>query len=297
MNIALCTDDNYAKYCMVAIVSILENNTNTECCVYVITDSFNESNRELLKYLSDYYKQKILVTEIPSDSFEGLKVRSRYRKSMFYRFLLPEIVKDEKVLYLDCDIINRLPLSDFYNTNLAGRAAAVIEDAQGDDVLLHNRSKYTGKYFNSGVMLMNLDYWRKNNIKEQLVEFIEKNPDRCFYPDQDALNIVLEDKVMFVPYIYNCQQAWYLPLDVIQFSFTKWNKVIEAIRNPVIVHYNFDNKPWFKECNHPYKEWFMQYAFIHKRIGIRIRNRLSKKQRLKIYIKRGLGKICRALNF
>lgn len=107
MNIALCTDDNYAKYCMITIVSILENNAaDTKCCVYVLTDSLSERNKDLFKYLSDYYKQQILVTVIPPNSFENLKVRSRYPKSMYYRFLLPDIVHDEKVLYLDCDIIN-----------------------------------------------------------------------------------------------------------------------------------------------------------------------------------------------
>lgn len=275
MNIALCTDNNYAKYCMIALVSILENNKDIICRIYVLTDSLDERNRNLFKYLSDYYKQQILVTEIPSDSFENLKVRSRYPKSMYYRFLLPDVINEEKVLYLDCDVINRKSLSEFYNTNLTGMAAAVVEDAQSDDVVLHNRIKYSGTYFNSGVMLMNLSYWRKNHVKEQLVEFIENNPDRCYFPDQDALNIVLEDKVIFMSYSYNCQQAWYYPLEGKQFSFTKWDKVMAVIYDPVIVHFTYAEKPWFKECRHPYKEWFMQYAFIHNIIGFKIKNKVS----------------------
>ena len=275
MNIALCTDDNYAKYCMITIVSILENNADTKCCVYVLTDSLSEKNKNLFKYLSDYYKQQILVTVIPPNSFENLKVRSRYPKSMYYRFLLPDSVHEEKVLYLDCDIINRKSLLNFYDTDLTGKAAAVVEDAQGDDVLLHNRIKYSGTYFNSGVMLMNLDYWRKHNIKEQLVEFIENNPDCCYYPDQDALNIVLTDKVIFTPYIYNCQQSWYMPLDRILFSYTKWEQVYNSIQDPVIVHYTSTNKPWFKECTHPHNEWFIQYALIHKKIGFKSKRRIS----------------------
>lgn len=291
MNIALCTDDNYAKYCMTAIVSILENNRDTKCRIYVLIDSLDETNRNLFNYLSNYYKQEILVTEIPLDSFSNLITRSRYRKSMYYRFLLPDIIDDDKVLYLDCDIINRKPLSDFYNTNLKDKAAAVIEDAQGDDVRLHNQIRYLGKYFNSGVMLMNLDYWRRNHVKEQLVKFIENNPNRCFYPDQDALNIVLADKVIFVPYTYNCQQAWYLPLERIQFSYEKWNKVTEVIHDPVIVHFTFGDKPWFKECSHPYKGWFLQYAFAHKELGIKIRHLYPLKQRLKSSLKRQVKKM------
>lgn len=280
MNIALCTDDNYAKYCMITIVSILENNADTKCCVYVLTDSLSEKNKNLFKYLSDYYKQQILVTVIPPNSFENLKVRSRYPKSMYYRFLLPDIVHDEKVLYLDCDIINRKSLLNFYDTDLTGKAAAVVEDAQGDDVLLHNRIKYSGTYFNSGVMLMNLDYWRKHNIKEQLVEFIENNPDRCYYPDQDALNIVLEGKVSFVNYIYNCQEPWYDSFDNLLFSHTKFENVIEAIKNPSIIHYTSTLKPWFNECVHPKKIEFVKYATIHSKLHFSFQNKYGKVQLL-----------------
>lgn len=276
MNIALCTDDKYAKYCMVTIISVLESNSKENCTIYVLTDYLNDTNRDLFVYLSNYYKQPIKIIEIPSDSFSQLKVCSRYPRSMYYRFLLPSIIYDNKVLYLDCDIINRKSLSSFYSMDLEGIAAAVIEDAQGDDVLLHNRIRYSGKYFNSGVLLMNLDYWRQNSISQQLVDFIEHNPDRCFYPDQDALNIVLEGKVIFAPYSYNCQQPWYTSLDKILFSYTKWEQVQNIINDPAIVHYTATNKPWFKECEHPHVDWFLMYALKHKELGFQVYNRLPR---------------------
>lgn len=260
---------------MIAIVSILENNKGTACSVYVLTDSLNNKNRELFSYLSDYYKQRITVTEISAESFNNLKVRSRYPKSMYYRFLLPDLIADTKVLYLDCDIIVRKPLSAFYNTDLTDIAAAVVEDAQGDDILLHNRIRYSGKYFNSGVMLINLDYWRDNCIKDTLVDFILKNPDRCFYPDQDALNIVLENGVKFVDYGNNCQELWFTKLDRLQFSFTKFSAVIDAIKDPVIVHYTSTLKPWFYECKHPHQDWFLEYAFIHPILGIKLKRKFG----------------------
>lgn len=276
MNIALCTDDNYAKYCMITIVSILENNRNANCTIYVLTNLLNEKNRSSFEYLAAYYNQKILITIISSEQFDKLKVRSRYPKSMYYRFILPEIIKEDRVLYLDCDIINKKSLEELYMTNLDGYAAAVIEDAQGDDVMLHNRIKYSGTYFNSGVILMNLDYWRKNKIKDKLCKFIHDNPERCYYPDQDALNIVLENEVRFVPFNNNLQQPWYGSLEKITFSFTKWGKVCDALKDPVLVHYTATNKPWFKECDHPHRDWFLEYANLHKEIDFVERRRLKR---------------------
>lgn len=283
MNIALCTDDNYAKYCMITIVSILENNTDTSCCVYVLTDSLNNHNLKLFSYLENYYRQQIRVTVIPQDTFNNLKVRSRYPKSMYYRFLLPDIIDDDRVLYLDCDIIIRKSLAGFYNTSLTDLAAAVVEDAQGDDTLLHNRIKYSGTYFNSGVMLINLDYWRKYNIKDKLIEFIQKNPDRCYYPDQDALNIVLEGRVFYVDYTYNCQEAWFHNLENILFSYTKFVQVNNTIDDPIIVHYTSTLKPWFAECDHPLKSAFLLYANKHTQIGFKEKRKYG---RLRTFISR-----------
>lgn len=274
MNIALCTDDNYALPCMITIVSILENNKDENCVIFVLTDSLNYKNEELFRYLSNYYSQEIRVIKIDCNTFSNLKVRSRYPKSMYYRFLLPELVKENKILYLDCDIIVRHSLRDFFNLDLNEWAAAVVEDAQGDDVLLHNRIKYSGLYFNSGVMLINLDYWRRNKITEKLVNFILENPERCYYPDQDALNIVLEDKVYFTSYKYNFQQIWYSDLVKVQFLYTKSNAVIEAADDPIIVHYTSTNKPWFRECTHPHKEWFLEYATIHDNLCYKEKHRI-----------------------
>ena len=46
MNIALCTDDNYASHCAICITSILENNKHTKCHIYVLTGGLNKENQE-----------------------------------------------------------------------------------------------------------------------------------------------------------------------------------------------------------------------------------------------------------
>ena len=64
--------------------------------------------------------------------------------------------------------------------------AKYFKDAVGVD---------TDAYFNSGVLLINLDYWREHNITQQLLDFVCTNPNKCLLHDQDAINAVLYGKI------------------------------------------------------------------------------------------------------
>ena len=159
--------------------------------------------------------------------------------------MLPEIVSADKVLYLDCDIIVRDSLSELFATDLTDLACGVVEDQCGDDIRLHNPIRMFSKYFNSGVLLMNLDYWRNNHVADKLVLWIENFDGRLMCPDQDALNVVLEGKVKFLDYKYNYQQGFYG--DLMWLRADKWPAIKEARENPVVVHYTSGEKPWHKE--------------------------------------------------
>lgn len=261
MNIALCADDNYTLPCIVTIISIFENNKGENCQVYILTNSLKVQNSNLYKQVADMYNQNIQIINVDNDSFSKLKTYYRFTKAMYYRFLLPEVLRNEKtVLYLDCDIIVRKSLSDLFNMDISNYSCAVVEDQEADDIVHRNKIQYMGDYFNSGVMLLNLEYWRKNNISCKLVEFIAKNPERCIYPDQDALNILLENTVLFLPYSYNFQEKWNGNLSDVKISFLKHLNIKKALIDPIIVHYCATEKPWHIECKNSRKDEWISYA-------------------------------------
>lgn len=270
MNIALCTDDNYANHCAICITSILENNKDSDCHIYVITEGLTQENSDKFTYLSNYYRRSIEIVTINSDKFDGLQVTERLPRSMYFRFILPQIIQDHRVLYLDCDIIVRRSLKDLCEIDLSNYACGVIEDQIGDDIRMHNRIRMYSRYFNSGSLLMNLDYWRENNIAVQLIDYIA-TADWLMCPDQDALNVVLENKVLFLDYTYNFQEGFYHEL--VWLSGNKWSAVEEARKDPIIVHYTSGEKPWHTDCTHPLKDEYDYYMGIHsileeeKRLG------------------------------
>lgn len=262
MNIVLCADEHYAMPCGICITSILENNQDCSCRIYVLTNGFSAKTKLLFTQLEEKYQQKIEIVEIDSSIFKGLKVSERFRESIYYRFFIPDIVQGEKALYLDSDIIVNGSLKELWNVDLNDYACAVVEDQFGDDIRLHNRIEVYTTYFNSGVILMNLEYWRKNSIKEKLVDYIYNNPERCLYPDQDALNVILKDEVFFADYKFNFQSLMDVNEDELFLHRSKWQRLSEVKNNPIVIHYTSVTKPWHLNYNGFFKDVYFYYKSV-----------------------------------
>ncbi len=274
LNFALCTDENFVVPSLICITSIFENNKDEECHVYVLTERLSNTAYLQFEELARIYNQYIIVKTIDASRFECLIEYGRFPLSMYFRFLLPEeLDKCDTVLYLDCDVIVRHSLKRLYRTDLNGYACAVVADQNCDDVLLQNRVQISSQYFNSGVMLINLNYWRTYNISNNLMHYIKEHPHICVFPDQDALNIVLENKVVYLDYTYNLQELWLTERNNVKFHFSKWAELDKACIDPVIVHYCVINKPWFVECVNPFKNDFLLYASKHSFIKFKLRKR------------------------
>lgn len=267
MNFAISLDNNYVMPCLALITSIFENNRQNHCRVYLLTDGLTEDNNSKFDHLATIYSQQIIVKKIPKELYDNLPFHKRYTFAAYNRFMIAELIEDSKVLYLDGDIIVRHDLSDLWNTPLDGYACGVVEDQRDDDIFLHNRNKIATPYFNSGVLLINLDYWRQHNVGQEMITYLKEHTDTCPYPDQDAANKVLSGKVIYLDYKYNFMEDWFQPTNEWQIHFSKWDRILADREDPYIVHYCRGLKPWFKECTHPLKSDFIHYATMYDFIG------------------------------
>lgn len=273
MNIALCTDENFTVPALVCITSIFENNKDEDCHIYVLTDGLSDKAKGKFSKLRKTYNRQIDILTIDKGVFDGLTVNERFPVSMYYRFLLPQMLPNEnKVLYLDCDIIVRHSLKSMYETDLTDMAVAVVVGQSCDNVVWSNMLHLKTPYFNSGVLLINLAYWREYNITTRLINWCDENPDLCNLPDQNALNVVLSDKVAYLDYKYNFQERWFGDLTSCM-HYSRWDDIRKAGRNPIVVHFCEAEKPWFVECKNPFKSEFLHYAYMHDFIGFRLLKR------------------------
>lgn len=261
MDIFFASNDNYVQHLSVAIASILVNSLpNEKFNFYILDGNISNKNKDILlslKNLKDFNMEFIKVDE---DMFKMCPITPEcyhISNQCYYRYIIPWVKPElKKVLYLDCDIVVKDSLQDLWNVDLKDNYVAAVEDLcliTNEDA---NRLE-TKHYFNSGVMLINNELWKRDNIIETLFKNTEEIHDKIRWVDQCVLNYTFKDKVLFVSPKFNVQHS--------AFGDTKYNMYTKeeidfAIIFPVIIHYTGCEKPWHKKCCH--KLWKDYFKFL-----------------------------------
>lgn len=287
MDIVCATDNNFLLYLGVAICSVCENNRDQDIEFHIIVgEDVSEPGKSLLSEMVGRYGQRMSFYSINESVLKELpvgkpgqpphiSVAAYYR--LFLSTILPETVN--KVLYLDCDIINVSSLAPLWDTDIDDVAVAAAPDVFECYDSLYDRLQYHSElgYFNSGVLLVNLRYWRENHLQEDFLEFWKQHPERVLYHDQDILNYVLKERKRVLHLKYNVQEPL---LHVVNPLSEKYqNEVEDALHNPVIMHFTTPAKPWVRGCRHPWKKEFFEY---HRKSGLP-KFKLAGRQKISLY--------------
>lgn len=246
--------------CCISIMSLCEHNNQLN--LYVFNDGLNRKTLDSLYKVGIEYGVKVQFIEAPTFCLDRFPVNQQFPKSIYYRLLLPELFPNEdKLLYLDSDTIVNDSLESLWKTNIDGFACGCVMDFASGNIVVRNRVGLNtcDIYFNSGVLLINLKYWKENNLKELLFDYLGKQNATCLYPDQDALNAVLKGKVKYLDLRYNVQSGFFYEYSKILFERKYWESCLSACHNPVIIHFTTPDKPWFSGCLHPLSSVFLKY--------------------------------------
>lgn len=240
--------------------SLCVNNKKEELHFHIIVDdSVTEQQKEEIKTVvpNDAIISFYLINLDSIRQYLIVKVEN-FPIPIYYRLLMAKILPESvhKILYLDADIIVRHDLSELWNTPLDNIAVAGVQEASGSAQC--HRLDYPEEkgYFNSGVLLFNLDFIRSHNITDQYIKYIIENPEKLHCPDQDVINYVLRDDKIPLPLRYNVQEAYYRDPPLVKDAIN--GDLEKDICNPVILHYNKE-KPWSNKCEHPLKNIYYYY--------------------------------------
>ena len=248
MDILCATDDCFAPYCGIMLTSLFENNKNHQCRVFIIVSQpLKRKNTRRFTKLGKTYGQQLSFIII-DDSFLHEFPKLRNSLVTYYRLfaegLLPKSIN--KVLYLDADIIVNTDLFQLWDIDLTDQAIAVVEEIDSR-VKRHPEELHypmESGYFNAGVILMNLDYWRKNGVSQQCLSFLENRYNTFMFHDQDVLNAVLWDKKIALPLSYNFL-TYYLEKSFFNKENPKGQEaILKASNAPCIIHFAGSLKPW-----------------------------------------------------
>jgi lipopolysaccharide biosynthesis glycosyltransferase len=243
--VVFAVNDKYIILLSIAIKTLLEK-TKNPLLLNVIYSHLSFKNIFYLRRLSSSFNTEINFHKIESSQFIGLPEKSHLTIEAYYRLAIPSIIKAEKVLYLDCDVLIKSDLTHLFSKNLKKFAlAAVIDPAFQPIKKLRMKPKST--YFNSGVMLLNLKYWRDEEISKKVLKYLRDNPKKITYADQCALNAIINGNYLALNKKYNFQSG--------HFDALAPNK---PYQNPLIVHFTGAYKPTHYLCKHPFKNEFLR---------------------------------------
>lgn len=261
-NITCSTDDNYVQHCMAMLCSLYENNKDCTFVLHLLHHGLSQYGQSLIAGLTERYNNTAIFYDIDESYFSNVKIADYHPDlsiATYYRLLLPTIldVSIDRILYLDCDVIVLGDVKPLYQLEFEDYGLAAIKDCTpGNDA--HRQVMglpLDGKAFCAGVLMINLDYWRKHNSQERMLKFANDMGDRLFMEDQDVLNHEFRNHWFQLPYKYGYTPMSIVPLDKNQ----KWADIMEYVYSPTIIHYATHAKPWL-DIRIPDDHYYWEYV-------------------------------------
>lgn len=251
INILCTTDDNYAPHCGIMLTSLFETNRESSFCSFILVDKISEENLGKFRLLEKKYSTTINIVYVDASEWSEISLSASYLSlASCYRLLAPNLLPQDihRILYLDCDIIINGDIRPLWETSLEDKGVGAIIDINPS---FKDRIGIKDFYFNSGVLLCDLDYWRKNKITEQCQSLMIEDCDKLFYIDQDALNIVFEGSKIPLPLTYNFQVGFLKKYCSNLYEASIHKEILASICSPVIIHYMTCHKPWNQYSIYP----------------------------------------------
>lgn len=249
LNIFYTLDENFVIPFTVSMISLIENNKDIDLNIRVIHSLKNDKVlKEINEYVFNRYGFQLNLQYFSTDQFGKLPTSSFISKASYTRLLISDIVPENifSGLYLDCDTVVTGSIRELADPGLFmdnEYCLLAAEDLNGKENVerFAELGVKTQFYFNTGVLMINIERWRIENAGEKLLQTAFKYLDKLKWHDQDILNIYFAGKSGVLNRKFNC--------------ITK--KKIE--KKPAIIHYSGASKPWHYIDNGPYKSEYKKY--------------------------------------
>lgn len=271
MNIIYASNDAYAQYLGISMLSLLENNKSIKkIVIYILDQNISQKNKEKLHLIVNKYDRDLVYIDIAE--FEKMIPfdfdASGYNPITLSRLFLCSYLTDEmdRILYLDCDTIVSGSIEELETIPFDGNYVAAVPELYMPDekkVLIGHAKEET--YYNAGVLLVNMDLWRQNKIETEFVEYYRSKNGRLLYNDQDIINHCCKGRIKKLSHKYNLStNLFYFHRFFVKklqpaYDTDSAVKYKEILAKPSIIHYMGDERPWIKGNYNKYRNFYYQY--------------------------------------
>lgn len=243
IHVALTFDDNFWAPAYAVMRSIcLSTRRRADLVFHLLHLPLTGEHRSDLERIAAEYGARLVfypLADLPAFArfIANLPQGGRWPGIVYARMLLPDLLPADvrRVIYLDCDVLVRSPIEALYDIDLGGQPLGAVRDAIAPFIALRrdmvqNLGIFDGAdpYFNSGVLVIDLDQWRRIDLGAEIDALAQRNILGRLYFDQDLLNLIFRGRWHQLPWRWNTIDA---------------DAAHEAL-DPAILHYTKPAKPW-----------------------------------------------------
>lgn len=245
INVCLACDDNYSKYAGVVIASILKNAAIEDSLYFYILDGgISEENKTKLLTLKEIKNCEINFVAIDNSLFSdyvAVQTHSYITLPAYYRLkiasLLPNI---DRIIYFDCDIVVNSSLAELFYTDMSSYPVAGVRDIN------RKMLKKNPSYVNSGMLLIDVNNIRENNIEQLFLDWTKENFEVITCGDQEIINEALKGRIKVLDDCWNVQSS----------NFTNRSSYTNK---PKVIHFIAKRKPWHWASFSYHRDLYFKY--------------------------------------
>lgn len=263
IDILVTFDRNYINPFRVMIKSLAISNPLETFHIWLLHSAISPEDLFALKEYCSKQKMTMTAIEVDRALFKNAPISRQYPQEMYYRLMAPFMLPKEleRALYLDPDIlvINSVrPLweKQLGNYSLAAASHGAILNTIVDEV---NKARLGTEYnyFNTGILLMDLEKTRKIRKPEEIYAYIRSKAEQLILPDQDVFNFLYSADIAQIDDAVWNYDARYYSAYLIK-SEGKFD-LDWVMRNTVFLHFCGKQKPWKKQYSGRFSALYKHY--------------------------------------
>ncbi|HEV4866544.1 TPA: SP_1767 family glycosyltransferase [Streptococcus pneumoniae] len=245
--IVLAGDRNYIRQLETTIKSILYHNRDVK--IYILNQDIMPDWFRKPRKIARMLGSEIIDVKLPEQTvFQDWEKQDHISSITYARYFIADYIQEDKVLYLDSDLIVNTSLEKLFSIYLEEKSLAAVKDTDGIT-------------FNTGVLLINNKKWRQEKLKERLIEQsivtmkeVEEGRFEHFNGDQTIFNQVLQDDWLELGRAYNLQVGH----DIVAL-YNNWQEHLAFNDKPVVIHFTTYRKPWTTLTANRYRDLWWEF--------------------------------------
>jgi lipopolysaccharide biosynthesis glycosyltransferase len=231
--VVFCFDAKYSQFAAVAIFSLYLSKKST-VKIYCIVPKEQLESIPAINWIRTHLDIHLEVIPFSGDHFRGWKEVYHIHRAAYLRLLIPDLLAEDKAIYLDSDVIVLRDIADLYALSLGDAVIGAVPDAKAGQGTMVPRD-VSDVYINSGVLLLNLAAMREEKFLDKCESIYRQYERQIAWADQCIINKYAENRKLVIPRSWNVQVACQA-LDVLQWPHIE--------RDSAVVHFVGSIKPW-----------------------------------------------------